>query len=60
MDCFFDNVGGKDSSTVLAHMNKRGRIAVCGAISMYNDKEVPLAPSVQGLLVMKVHSTELI
>ena len=39
----------------MAHMNKRGRIAVCGAISTYNDKEVAMAPVVQGYLVGKVN-----
>ncbi|KAG2466372.1 IDH3B dehydrogenase, partial [Polypterus senegalus] len=36
-DCFFDNVGGEFSSTVIQQMKEFGRIAVCGAISMYNE-----------------------
>merc|ERR1712141_668917 len=44
VDCFFDNVGGDDASTVINHMKPFGRIAVCGAIATYNDKERPRVP----------------
>ena len=54
VDCFFDNVGGRDSSAVISRMNKRGRIAVCGSISAYNDKEVTMTPAVQAHLIQKV------
>merc|ERR1712018_441604 len=37
IDCFYENVGGPASSAVIQKMNKNGRIAVCGAISVYND-----------------------
>ncbi|KAK9688574.1 N-terminal domain of oxidoreductase [Popillia japonica] len=50
VDCYFDNVGGETSSIVLQHMNKYGRIAVCGAISGYLSKDMtvyPKATSVQ-------------
>ncbi|XP_063770280.1 prostaglandin reductase 1-like [Pseudophryne corroboree] len=36
-DCFFENVGGYFSEVALHQMRKYGRIAVCGAISLYND-----------------------
>jgi len=36
VDIYFDNVGGEVSDAVLAHINKFARIAVCGAISLYN------------------------
>lgn len=39
IDCFFDNVGGNDTTTVLKQMNKCGRAAICGAISQYNREE---------------------
>ena len=38
VDCYFDNVGGEMTAGVLSLMNTRGRVAVCGAISHYNDK----------------------
>merc|ERR1719187_2195046 len=38
VDCYFDNVGGEMSATIMAAMNTRGRVAVCGAISHYNEK----------------------
>ncbi|XP_054218370.1 prostaglandin reductase 1 isoform X2 [Homo sapiens] len=42
-DCYFDNVGGEFSNTVIGQMKKFGRIAICGAISTYN-RTGPLPP----------------
>lgn len=39
IDCYFDNVGGEISSTVMSQMNQNGRVAVCGAISSYNETD---------------------
>ncbi|HEX7385086.1 MAG TPA: NADP-dependent oxidoreductase, partial [Burkholderiaceae bacterium] len=39
IDCYFENVGGKILDTVLAMMNVKSRIAVCGLISDYNATE---------------------
>ncbi|KAJ8937148.1 hypothetical protein NQ314_012023 [Rhamnusium bicolor] len=40
VDCYFDNVGGEISSTILRHMNTFGRISVCGGISAYNETDL--------------------
>lgn len=39
IDCYFDNVGGELSSSVISQMNEFGRISVCGSISTYNERE---------------------
>ncbi len=53
IDCFFENIGGRDSSIILQNMNLHGRIAVCGAISGYNDKPKEV-PEITGTIVFKV------
>ncbi|WP_067715171.1 NADP-dependent oxidoreductase [Nocardia yamanashiensis] len=44
IDVYFDNVGGDHLDAAIMNMNLRGRIALCGAISMYNDVELPAGP----------------
>ncbi|MFB6084265.1 MAG: NADP-dependent oxidoreductase [Halorientalis sp.] len=62
VDAYFDNVGGEITDAAFAHLNVRGRVAVCGQISLYNATEQPMGPRklpglietrarVQGLLV---------
>lgn len=53
VDCFFDNVGGEMSSTVLNHMNTFGRIALCGSISSYNEGYGVKASLVQPAMISK-------
>jgi len=38
VDCYFDNVGGETLDAVLALVNDKARIAVCGQISQYDDE----------------------
>jgi NADPH-dependent curcumin reductase CurA len=42
---FFDNVGGDQLQAAISHLRDFGRIALCGAISLYNDTEAPPGPS---------------
>ncbi|XP_037903095.1 prostaglandin reductase 1-like isoform X1 [Hermetia illucens] len=51
IDCYFDNVGGEMSSTIIAHMRRHGRIAVCGSICAYNSTEPVKAPMLQRMFI---------
>ncbi|NRF40049.1 NADP-dependent oxidoreductase [Pedobacter foliorum] len=51
VDIYFDNVGGSISDAVLANVNQLARVPVCGAISVYNETEVPMGPRIQTTLV---------
>lgn len=53
VDCYFDNVGGEISSTIINYMNKYGRVAVCGSISSYNDTSLPKVTILQPAIVLK-------
>jgi len=44
IDVYFDNVGGDILDAVLGQINERARIALCGAISRYNDVELAPGP----------------
>jgi NADPH-dependent curcumin reductase CurA len=44
VDVYFDNVGGDILDAVLAQINQRARIVLCGAISMYNATDLPPGP----------------
>ncbi|MFF2557571.1 NADP-dependent oxidoreductase [Nocardia sp. NPDC058058] len=45
IDVYFDNVGGDHLDAALVAMNRYGRIALCGAISVYNDTELAPGPA---------------
>ncbi len=45
IDIYFENVGGIHLEAALEHMNKFGRIVMCGMISMYNATEPVPGPT---------------
>ncbi len=51
VDVYFDNVGGEILDAVLQNINKNARIINCGAISLYNETEVPTGPRPEGILI---------
>jgi NADPH-dependent curcumin reductase CurA len=53
VDIYFDNVGGQISDAVLANINKHARIAICGAISLYNETKQPLGPRIQPIILTR-------
>jgi NADPH-dependent curcumin reductase CurA len=44
IDVFFDNVGGEILDAALANLAMHGRVVICGAISIYNEKVPPPGP----------------
>ncbi|CAM5737345.1 NADP-dependent oxidoreductase OS=Streptomyces tendae OX=1932 GN=GUR47_10495 PE=4 SV=1 [Streptomyces tendae] len=44
VDVYFDNVGGDHLEAAIGSLNLNGRIAVCGAISVYNNTEPAPGP----------------
>lgn len=53
VDVYFDNVGGEILDAALQNINKAARIINCGAISIYNETEVPIGPRPEGILIKK-------
>ena len=45
IDVYFDNVGGEILDAVLARINLRARIVICGAISQYNATDAVRGPA---------------
>ena len=44
IDVYFDNVGGDHLEAAIAALRPFGRVAMCGAISLYNATELPPGP----------------
>jgi NADPH-dependent curcumin reductase CurA len=44
IDVYFDNVGGEHLEAAIGSLHVHGRVALCGAISVYNATSPPAAP----------------
>lgn len=53
IDVYFDNVGGQHLEVAIGALHPHGRVAMCGAISMYNADEPPAAPRNLALTIGK-------
>lgn len=53
VDVYFENVGGELFEAVLYNINKHARIVVCGAISIYNNTEIPKVLDPHPFLIKK-------
>ncbi|HEY8453388.1 MAG TPA: NADP-dependent oxidoreductase [Natronosporangium sp.] len=53
IDVYFDNVGGEHLEAALSALRPMGRVAMCGAISVYNAAEPPPGPRNLALVVTK-------
>ena len=53
IDVYFDNVGGDHLAAALAGMRLRGRVAMCGAIAVYNDGRQAPGPANLPLVIGK-------
>jgi NADPH-dependent curcumin reductase CurA len=45
IDIYFDNVGGEILDAALAHLARKARVVICGAISQYNNTDAWRGPS---------------
>jgi NADPH-dependent curcumin reductase CurA len=53
IDVYFDNVGGEHLEAAIGSLKQRGRVAVCGMISQYNNAEPQPGPRNLALIVGK-------
>lgn len=53
IDVYFDNVGGAILDAALLQLNRNARVALCGAISTYGEKEPPPGPRHLMQLILK-------
>jgi NADPH-dependent curcumin reductase CurA len=53
IDVGFENVGGEILDAILANLNLRGRIVLCGMIAQYNEALPPPGPRFLGNLLVK-------
>ena len=53
IDVYFDNVGGDHLEGAITNMRDFGRLALCGAISQYNNEKAAPGPRNMGLVVAR-------
>jgi len=53
VDVYFDNVGGPLLDVALTRLNRKARVVICGAISLYNATSRPKGPSNYMALLVK-------
>lgn len=53
IDVYFDNVGGDHLEAAIEHLNRFGRVAMCGAVSQYNATEQQPGPRNLALAIGK-------
>jgi NADPH-dependent curcumin reductase CurA len=53
IDVYFDNVGGEHLEAAIDSLTVHGRVALCGAISLYNSTDRPVAPANLALTIGK-------
>jgi NADPH-dependent curcumin reductase CurA len=51
IDVYFDNVGGEHLEAAIGALRRYGRVALCGAISAYNETQPPPGPRNLGLAI---------
>jgi NADPH-dependent curcumin reductase CurA len=57
VDVYFDNVGGDILDAVLARLARGARVAICGAVSQYNEKVMKGPSNYMSLLVHRATMT---
>jgi NADPH-dependent curcumin reductase CurA len=57
VDVYFDNVGGDILDAVLARLARGARVAICGAVSQYNEKVMKGPSNYMSLLVNRATMT---
>jgi NADPH-dependent curcumin reductase CurA len=58
VDVYFDNVGGDITDGVMANINPKARIAICGQISLYNADKPEVGPRWFAQLLIKTARAE--
>lgn len=53
IDVYFDNIGGEHLQVAIGRLNVHGRVALCGAISVYNGTEPAPGPNNLALAIGK-------